>query len=87
MTDVEVRNEYVNALKNVKTLKEEVLGIPKCIKVDKSPGPDRVYSRFLRETREEIAGALVDIFTSSLTTDEVPEDWRLANVVPLFKKG
>ena len=27
-----------------------------------------------------------EIFVSSLATGEVPEDWRIANVVPLFKK-
>jgi len=34
---------------------------------------------------EEIAEA--KIFVSSLATGEVPEDWRVANIVPLFKKG
>eukprot|EP00061_Rhincodon_typus_P003200 g19519.t1 len=86
MNNVEVRNECVNTLENVNILKEEVLGILNCIKIGKSPGPDGTYPRLLREVREEIAGALADMFISSLTTDEVPEDWRLANVVPLFKK-
>eukprot|EP00061_Rhincodon_typus_P003219 g19566.t1 len=73
MTDVDIRDECVNTLENVSILKEEVLGILNCIKVDKSPGPDGIYPRLLREAREEIAGALADIFTSSLTTSEVPE--------------
>ena len=30
---------------------------------------------------------LTEIFVSSLDTGEVPEDWRIAKVVPLFKKG
>ncbi|WP_221627757.1 hypothetical protein, partial [Proteus mirabilis] len=59
----------------------------KRIKVDKSPGPDQVYPRTLWEAREVIAGPLAEIFVSSIVTGEVPEDWRLANVVPLFKKG
>ena len=63
------------------------MGILKSIKVDKSPGPDRIYPRILREARVEIAGALTEIFVSSLATGEVPEDWRIANVVPLFKKS
>eukprot|EP00061_Rhincodon_typus_P003667 g20667.t1 len=87
MSDIEVRDEFVNTVENVNVLKEEFLGILNCIKVDKSPGPDGMYPRLLREAREEIVGALTDIFTSPLTTGEVPEDWRLANVVPLFKKG
>ena len=87
ITDVEVRDRCVNALENVNISKEELSSILNCVKVDKSPGPGGIYPRLLWEAREEIAGALTDIFTSSLTTGEVPEDWKMANVVPLFKKG
>ena len=38
------------------------------IKVDKSPGPDGIYPRILKEAREEIVGALREIFVSSLAT-------------------
>ncbi|XP_060710826.1 uncharacterized protein LOC132835701, partial [Hemiscyllium ocellatum] len=55
--------------------------------IDKSPGPDGIYPRILWEAREEIAEPLAWIFMSSLSTGIVPEDWRIANVVPLFKKG
>ena len=64
-----------------------MLEVLKCIKVDKSLGPDEVYPRTLWEAREEIAGPLAEIFESSIVTGEVPEDWRVANVVPLCKKG
>eukprot|EP00061_Rhincodon_typus_P007860 g29967.t1 len=64
-----------------------VLDLLKSIKVDKSPGPEGIYPRLLSEAREEIAGALTKIFVSSPATGEVPEDWQVANVVPLFKKG
>ena len=30
---------------------------------------------------------LTDIFNSSLESGQVPEDWRVANVTPLFKNG
>lgn len=30
---------------------------------------------------------VICIYESSLDTGEVPEDWRMVNVVPLFKKG
>eukprot|EP00061_Rhincodon_typus_P005035 g24014.t1 len=66
---------------------EEVLDGLKCMKVDKSLGPDQVYPRTLREAREVVGGPFADIFVSSIATGEVSEDWRLANVVPLFKNG
>ena len=55
--------------------------------MDKSPGTDRVFPRILREASVELAGALANIFKMSVLTWEVPDDWRVAHVVPLFKKG
>ena len=41
----------------------------------------------LRELAEEIAELLSIIYQCSLLTGEVPEDWRLANVTSIYKKG
>ena len=35
----------------------------------------------------ELAPILYAIFTQSLDTGELPRDWSLANVAPIFKKG
>ncbi|CAJ0926967.1 unnamed protein product [Ranitomeya imitator] len=53
----------------------------------KSPGPDELHPRVLKEIAEEIFEPLSIIFENSWRTEEVPEDWRRANVVPIFKKG
>ncbi|XP_073532280.1 general transcription factor IIH subunit 3 isoform X1 [Phyllobates terribilis] len=53
----------------------------------KSPGPDELHPRVLKEIIEEILEPLSIIFENSWRTGEVPEDWRRANVVPIFKKG
>eukprot|EP00061_Rhincodon_typus_P015869 g43786.t1 len=42
-----------------------VLVVLKCIKADKSLGPDQAYPRTPWETREAIAGTLAEIFVSS----------------------
>ncbi len=39
------------------------------------------------EAAEQVSEMLTDIFNSSLESGQVPEDWRVANVTPLFKKG
>ena len=67
--------------------KEKVLGKLKGLKVDKSPRPDGLHSRVLKEIAEEIVEALVVIFQQSLEAGRVREDWKVANVTPLFKKG
>ncbi|GCB73634.1 hypothetical protein scyTo_0002714 [Scyliorhinus torazame] len=87
LVDVESGEGYVDSLGHIEIQKGEVLGVLKNIKVDRSPGPDGIYPRILKEAREEIAEALTEIFGSSLSSGDVPEDWRIANVVPLFKKG
>eukprot|EP00061_Rhincodon_typus_P002626 g18048.t1 len=68
--------------------KEKVLEKLKDLKVDKSPGPDGLHHRTLKEVAEEIVEVLMMIFQESLESGWVPEDWRFANVIPSpFKKA
>ncbi|KAF1512409.1 putative RNA-directed DNA polymerase from transposon X-element, partial [Eudyptula albosignata] len=53
----------------------------------KSMGPDGIHPRVLRELAEELAKPLSIIYQQSWLTGEVPDDWRLANVTPIYKKG
>jgi len=49
--------------------------------------PDEIHPRVLRELAEVIIEPLSIIYQRSLLTGEVPEDWRLANMTPIYKKG
>lgn len=53
----------------------------------KATGPDAISARFLKELAEEITPALTFFFRMSLEGGQVPDDWRIAHVVPIFKKG
>jgi len=53
----------------------------------KSMGPHGMHPRVLREPADVIAEPLSTISERSWRTGEVPEDWRRANVIPVFKKG
>ncbi|KAK4820887.1 hypothetical protein QYF61_007934 [Mycteria americana] len=53
----------------------------------KSMGPDGIHPRVLRELAEELAKPLSISYQQSWLTGEVPDDWRLANVTPIYKKG
>ncbi|CAM5144011.1 unnamed protein product [Natator depressus] len=55
--------------------------------VHKSMGPDELHPRVLKELAAVIAEPLAIIFENSWRTGEVPDDWKKANVVPIFKKG
>uniref|UniRef100_A0A8B9CEL4 Reverse transcriptase domain-containing protein n=1 Tax=Anser brachyrhynchus TaxID=132585 RepID=A0A8B9CEL4_9AVES len=55
--------------------------------VRKSMGPDGIHPRVLSELAEELAKPLSIIYRQSWLSGEVPVDWRLANVTPIYKKG
>ena len=74
LTDVNFSEEAIEA--KINKLK------PGC-----APGPDRITEKILKEVKEYITLPLSIIFTRSLQEGTVPEDWRLANVTPIFKKG
>ena len=57
------------------------------LKLNSAPGPDKFHPRVLFELQDEISLPLHLIFNKSLLTGEVPQDWKLANVTPVFKKG
>jgi hypothetical protein len=57
------------------------------LKTSSAAGPDGIGPRLLQELENEIAPVLVIIYRQSLEAGEVPEDWRNANVTPIFKKG
>ncbi|XP_059587158.1 cyclic GMP-AMP synthase isoform X1 [Alligator mississippiensis] len=53
----------------------------------KSAGPDNLHPRVLKELVSIIAQPVAQIFENSWRSGVVPEDWKKANVVPIFKKG
>uniref|UniRef100_A0A669R178 Reverse transcriptase domain-containing protein n=1 Tax=Phasianus colchicus TaxID=9054 RepID=A0A669R178_PHACC len=53
----------------------------------KSMGLDGLHPRVQRELAGVIAKLVSAIYQCSWLTGEVPEDWRLADVIPLYKKG
>ena len=57
------------------------------INMHKSMGPGGMHPHVLRELTEVIAELLSIIFDRSWRRGEVPEDWRIASVTPVFKKG
>jgi len=44
-------------------------------------------STHCKELQEEICYPVMAIMKASLETDVVPDDWKAANVTPIFKKG
>ncbi|KAJ7397101.1 hypothetical protein BTVI_138693 [Pitangus sulphuratus] len=50
-------------------------------------GPDGIHPRILKDLADVISKSPSMIFRRSWESEEVPADWKLANVVPVFNKG
>ena len=59
----------------------------KNLKPHKATGPDDISPRFLKEMAEPLTPVLTLIFSASLHQGKAPDDWKEANVSPIFKKG
>ena len=57
------------------------------LKPSTSAGPSGYSNKFLKDYCREICHPLAMIFRSSIDNNFVPNDWKMANVVPIFKKG
>ena len=81
------QGEHEEMLHSVELLPENVLKKLNNIKPEKAPGVDNIYPVVLKELSQVISNPLSQLFTRSLNEREVPDDWKLANVTPIFKKG
>ena len=66
---------------------EDVKNAISDFKVNKSPGIDGITSTYAIKIKDILAKPLRLLFSKSLQTNEIPEDWKKANITPIFKKG
>ena len=85
-----VEPEAMNEVPKMGEIKVEVEEIEKYLRdldCRKATGPDEVSGWVLKECREHLVVPIHHIIASSISTGEVPEEWKRANIVPLFKSG
>ena len=66
---------------------EGVLQLLQELDPHKASGPDGIPSKFLKETSVSIAPSLTLIYQALLHQGELPSDWKMAYVTPVYKKG
>ena len=71
----------------IEVTEEEVNKLLKNLVPDKSPGPDNIHPRVLKECADQLSSPLRILFCTSLKEGKIPESWKEANVTPIFKKG
>ena len=67
--------------------KEGVTKLLKGLNPSKALGPDELHPKVLKELAMELGPVYAHLFKQSIDTGEIPKDWSLANICPLFKKG
>lgn len=65
----------------------ELLSVMNSMNVNKTPGPDKISPRLLKEARNELLEPLTILFNKTLVVGKVPHEWKQANVTPIFKRG
>ena len=82
--DIDFSNDSVN---DIDFSMNKIRKILKTINVNKAVGPDGIHGKVLKNCQEGIVYPLSYIFKVSYNMGQIPAEWKLANVVPVHKKG
>ena len=74
-------------MEDIVVTKEEVTQFLKGLNPSKALGPDELHPRVLKELATELCPIFAHLFQQSIDSGEIPKEWTLANISPLFKKG
>ena len=82
--DIDFRND---PFINFKITHQDVRKFLISLNQNKSHGPDGINGKILRNCAVSIAYPLSILFNLSFSTGHIPSEWKLANIVPVHKKG
>ena len=76
-----------NCLTDIELTVDYILPLLHSLNEHKATGPDGISNKILKETAEQVAPSLCLLFNLSLRSGSLPDDWKISNIVPVFKKG
>ena len=76
-----------SVLGDIQVTRKKVSDKIKKLKKGAASGPDMIGSSVLQELVDVVSSPLATIMRKSLDQGQVPQDWKAANVTPIFKKG
>ena len=74
-------------MEDIVATKEGVTKLLKGLNLSKALGPDALHPRVLKKLATESGPIFAHLFRQSIDSGEIPKEWTLANISPLFKKG
>ena len=57
------------------------------LNLSKSPGPDKLHPRILKELHSVLDTPLTMLYQNTLKQGKIPDEWKHATVSAIFKKG
>ena len=94
--DVFNKNEHTHVLlldrsaafmDDIVVSKDGVTKLLKGLNPSKALRPDELHPRVLKELATELGPVFAHLFQQSTDAGEIPREWSLANICPLFKKS
>ena len=86
-TQVPLLDRSAPFMYDIAVSKDGVIKLLKGLNPFKALGPDELNPRVLKELATELGPVLAHLFQQSIDTGEIPKEWSLANICPLFKKS
>ena len=86
-TQVPLLDRSAPFMNDIAVSKDGVIKLLKSLNPSKALGPDELHPRVLKELATELCPVFAHRFQQSIDTGEIPKEWSLANICPLFKKS
>ena len=80
-------NIHHQSLSHVVITEKEIVDLIMSLPTNKASGPDGINHRLLKSICNSIAQPLCILFNISLRDCKFPSQWKLAHVIPIYKKG
>ena len=87
ITQVPLLDRSAPFMNDIPVSKDGVTKLLKGLNPSKTLGPDELHPRVLKELATELGPVFAHLFQQSIDTGEIPKEWSLANICPLFKKS
>ena len=86
-TNYQTNINSLKCLQNISISKHGVLKLLQNINENKATGPDDIPGKLLKTCAIELHEVFTILFQHSLNLGQIPDDWKVAHIFPLFKKG
>ena len=73
-------------MSNVVTSEWEITALLGSVNINKACGPDGISNKLIKICADGITKVFTDFVNLSLRSGVFPDDWKQANVTPIFKK-